>query len=412
MRIADYFILQSAIANPQSAIPMAEIVLKNITKVFGDGHQRVVAVDDLALTIHDREFFSLLGPSGCGKTTTLRLIAGFERPTTGQVIIDGQVVNDIPPNRRQIGIVFQSYALFPHLSVFENCAFGLRARGLPDAEIRAKVMEVLALVRLTELADRRPSQLSGGQQQRVAIARSLAIEPRILLFDEPLSNLDAKLRVEMRSELVALQRRLGITAIYVTHDQEEALAISDRVAVLDDGRLQQVGEPWELYEHPQTRFVADFLGRANLMEATVLGREGDGWLRLRTTGGLELLAGAGRLDQPAGQSVWVTTKAEKVQVYPPNGPVEGPVEPSISHSQPPISNLQSPISNLQSPGRTNLLSGTVAEMQYIGPKLDLSVRLDDGQVLLVSAEPRLELRRLHPGDRVMAQLPPEALYVI
>lgn len=363
---------------------MAEIVLRNVTKEFAGGDQPVVAVDDLTVTILDQEFFSLLGPSGCGKTTTLRLIAGFERPTKGQVVIDGQTVNDIPPNRRQIGIVFQSYALFPHLSVFENCAFGLRARGVPDSEVQDKVNQVLALVRLGELADRRPSQLSGGQQQRVAIARSLAIEPRIILFDEPLSNLDAKLRVEMRSELVRLQRRLGITAIYVTHDQEEALAISDRVAVLDAGRLQQVGAPWELYEHPRTHFVADFLGRANLIETTVVEYRADGGLLVRTKSGLTLQAGAGHLDRSSGQTVWVTTKAEKIQVYP-NGAAGEDI---------------------------NAISGTVTEVEYIGPKLDLSVELEDGQVLLTSNEPTVELRRLQRGDRVTVRIPPEALYVI
>ncbi|MBS1251480.1 MAG: Spermidine/putrescine import ATP-binding protein PotA [Anaerolineales bacterium] len=361
---------------------MTEIVLRNVTKEFGAGDDRVIAVDDLTVTVQDQEFFSLLGPSGCGKTTTLRLIAGFERPSKGQVIIDGQTVNDIPPNRRQIGIVFQSYALFPHLTVFENCAFGLHARGLPEPEIQDKANEVLKLVHLSEMADRRPSQLSGGQQQRVAIARSLAIEPRIILFDEPLSNLDAKLRVEMRGELVRLQRRLGITALYVTHDQEEALAISDRVAVLDAGRLQQVGEPWELYEHPQTHFVADFLGRTNLIEATVVERQANSWLHVRTASGLELLAGAGRLDRTAGQTVWVTTKAEKIQIHPNDG------------------------------GGVNLIPGTVTEVQYIGPKLDLSVQLDDGQILLTSNEPTLELRRLQRGDPVTIQIPPEMLYVI
>lgn len=369
---------------PGLSLTMAEIVLRNVAKEFGGSDEPVIAVDDLTLTIQDKEFFSLLGPSGCGKTTTLRLIAGFERPTRGEVVIDGQTVNDIPPNRRQIGIVFQSYALFPHLTVFENCAFGLRARGMSQEAIRDKVNEVLTLVRLDEMADRRPSQLSGGQQQRVAIARSLAIEPRIILFDEPLSNLDAKLRVEMRSELVRLQRRLGITAIYVTHDQEEALAISDRVAVLDAGRLQQVGAPWELYEHPRTRFVADFLGRANLIETTAVELQPDGRLSVRTANGLMLHAGAGNLDRPTGQTVWVTTKAEKVQVF----------------------------RNGAANTEDNAVPATVSEVEYIGPKLDLTVELDDGQVLLTSNEPTDELRRLQRGDRVTIKLPPEALYVI
>ncbi len=362
---------------------MAEIALKNITKTFGHGDEAVAAVDDLTLTINEREFFSLLGPSGCGKTTTLRMIAGFETPTKGEVVIGGTVMNDVPPNRRRIGIVFQNYALFPHLTVFENCAFGLRARKTPVADIKKQVDKVLSVVHLTETADRRPSQLSGGQQQRVAIARSLAIEPQILLFDEPLSNLDAKLRVEMRGELVRLQRELGITAVYVTHDQEEALAISDRIAVLNEGRLEQAGEPWELYEHPATRFVADFMGRANQMEVTVVEKTADG-LRVRTADGAELTAGAGRLDRKAGDTLWVTTKAEKIRLFPAGS----------------------------SGDAADCIPCTIADVQYVGSKLDVAVALQEDVELSVSSEPRPELRSLTRGDGAEISIPPGDLFAL
>lgn len=362
---------------------MAEIALKQITKMFGHGDAAVAAVDDLTLTIKECEFFSLLGPSGCGKTTTLRMIAGFENPTRGEVVVGGKVMNDVPPNRRRIGIVFQNYALFPHLTVFENCAFGLRARKMPLSEIRKRVEKVLSVVHLETAAERRPSQLSGGQQQRVAIARSLAIEPQILLFDEPLSNLDAKLRVEMRGELVRLQRELGITAVYVTHDQEEALAISDRIAVLNHGRLEQAGEPWQLYEHPKTRFVADFMGRANQLEVTVGEKRKDG-LCVRTAAGDEFKVAAGRMDVATNERVWVTTKAEKIRLY----------------------------AAAESGNKAGRIPCTVAEVQYVGSKLDVSVVLNGGITLLVSSEPRPELRSLKRDDAADISIAPEDLFVL
>jgi iron(III) transport system ATP-binding protein len=228
-----------------------------------------VVLDDVDLGIEEGEFFAFLGPSGSGKTTLLRLIAGFGAPAAGRILIGARDVTGLPPWGRNVGMVFQSYALWPHMTVAKNVAFGLERRRLPRAEVDRKVGEVLALVGLSEFAGRRPAQLSGGQQQRVAVARTLVIEPDVLLLDEPLSNLDAQLRTEMRSEIRGLQRKLGLTAIYVTHDQEEANAIADRIAVLDGGRIQQVGAPVDLYDSPANRFVATFLGTANLIEGRI-----------------------------------------------------------------------------------------------------------------------------------------------
>ncbi len=250
----------------------ARVVLDRISKRFGT----TVAADDVTLTVEPGEFLTLLGPSGCGKTTTLRIVAGLEVPTSGRVWIGEEDVTDLPPHARDVSMVFQSYALFPHLAVFDNVAYGLRILRKPDAEVRRAVAEALALTGLEGLERRAPAALSGGQQQRVAVARALALKPQVLLFDEPLSNLDAKLRKRMRGEIRALQQRLGITALYVTHDQTEALAISDRIAVMDRGRIHQIGRATEIYTRPATRFVADFIGEANFLPARVLGRDAAG----------------------------------------------------------------------------------------------------------------------------------------
>lgn len=251
--------------------------LENIVKEFPDrsGKGAVRAVDGVSLDIHKGEFLTLLGPSGCGKTTTLRLIAGFEIPTSGHILLESQDITTQPPNKRDMALVFQNYALFPHMSVFDNVAYGLQTRGMPRDQIKDKVQTALTMIGLQGLGDRRPNQLSGGQQQRVALARSLVMEPRILLFDEPLSNLDAKLRVQMRSEIHLLQRRLGITSIYVTHDQVEAMALSDRIVVMNKGKIEQIGTPEEVYRCPTTRFVADFIGRANFLPITLETRQGN-----------------------------------------------------------------------------------------------------------------------------------------
>ncbi len=259
------------------------------------GYGETAVLENVSLEVGKGEFFAFLGPSGSGKTTLLRLVAGFGTPDKGRILIGERDVTALPPWSRNVGMVFQSYALWPHMTVAKNVAFGLERRKLGRAEISRKVAAALELVGLSAYANRRPAQLSGGQQQRVALARTIVIEPEVLLLDEPLSNLDAKLRVEMRSELKSLQRKLGITAIYVTHDQEEANAIADRIAVLDQGRIQQIGAPDELYDHPSNRFVATFLGTANLIE----GRIENG----NFSGGGMVLGGIGGPDGPVCVSI-------------------------------------------------------------------------------------------------------------
>ena len=247
------------------------VSVKNLVKVFdGSGGKKVTAVDNVSLRIEPGEFVTLLGPSGCGKTTILRMVAGFEIPTSGDVLIGDERVNTLTPDRRDTAMVFQSYALFPHLNVFENIAYGLKIKKMKSDDIRAKVKEILGLVGLSELETRSPNQLSGGQQQRVALARALVMEPSVLLFDEPLSNLDAKLRIHMRREIRKIQRQFGITSIYVTHDQAEAMSMSDRIIVMNKGVIEQVGTPREIYATPASQFVADFIGTANIIPSQVV----------------------------------------------------------------------------------------------------------------------------------------------
>ncbi len=247
------------------------LTLEKLTKTFPPrgGAGEVHAVKDADLQISQGELVTLLGPSGCGKTTTLRMIAGFEFPTSGRILLDGKEINTLPPNKRDMSMVFQSYAIFPHLNIFENIAYGLHVQRISKSEVERRVGAVLELVELTGYEKRAPNQLSGGQQQRVALARALVMEPKVLLMDEPLSNLDAKLRESMRTEIRRIQRSLGITSVYVTHDQIEAMTLSDRVVVMNKGLIEQVGSPVEVYRYPQTRFVADFIGRANFIDATV-----------------------------------------------------------------------------------------------------------------------------------------------
>ena len=245
------------------------VIVKNAVKKYGD----FTAVNGISLEIQKGEFFTLLGPSGCGKTTLLRMIAGFNSVDGGEICFDEKVINNVPAHKRDIGMVFQNYAIFPHLNVAENVAYGLKARKVPKAEIGPRVEEALKMVQIDQLSTRQPNELSGGQQQRVALARAFVIEPGVLLMDEPLSNLDAKLRVQMRTTIKKLQRRLGITTIYVTHDQEEALAISDRIAVMKEGRIMQVGAPEEIYRKPANPFVANFIGVSNFIDCTVEGEK-------------------------------------------------------------------------------------------------------------------------------------------
>src|SRR4051794_27945161 len=277
------------------------IELRDIVKQFGD----VRAVDHVSMQIRDGEFFSMLGPSGCGKTTCLRLIAGFELPTAGQILIQGQPVGATPAYQRNVNTVFQSYALFPHMNVAENVAFGLQMHNVPKADITRRVQEALALVRLDQYGARRPRQLSGGQQQRVALARALVNHPAVLLLDEPLGALDLKLRKEMQLELKSLQERVGVTFVFVTHDQEEALTMSDRIAVMSGGKVLQVGTPTEIYERPTCRFVADFIGETNFIEGRVSAIEPNS-ATITTVDGLVLRGQASptlRRDQAAFVSV-------------------------------------------------------------------------------------------------------------
>ncbi len=281
---------------------MSYLTLTGIKKRFPGG---TVAVQDFNLSMEQGEFVSFLGPSGCGKTTTLRMIAGFEQPTAGTVVLDGADITDKPPNRRNVGMVFQSYALFPNMTVAANIGFGLKVRRRDKAFIAARTTELLDLIGLPDKADRYPWQMSGGQQQRVALARALAFEPQVLLLDEPLSALDAKIRISLRAEIRAIQRKLGITTVYVTHDQEEALSLSDRIVVMSEGWIEQIGTPFDIYNFPKTPFVARFVGTLNVLNARVV----DATAGRLDVGGQEIRA-TGAVDAPTGSSVSVALRPE------------------------------------------------------------------------------------------------------
>ena len=302
-----------------------QIELIELRKEFAE----VVAVDGIDLDVPGGEFFSLLGPSGCGKTTTLRLIAGFEQPTSGRILLDGGDVAYTPPHKRNVNTVFQNYALFPHLNVFDNVAFGLRRAKRPKAEIAERVGRALELVQLSGYERRKSSQLSGGQQQRVALARALVLNPAVLLLDEPLGALDAKLRKALQIELKALQQEVGITFLYVTHDQEEALTMSDRIAVMSEGHVEQVGTPETVYEEPATVFVADFLGTSNLMDVTVDGADGDG-CRVRL-GDVVLRAASGATDARGEAKIVIRPEHVELESYgaPGENRVPGMVERTV-----------------------------------------------------------------------------------
>ncbi|MBI4762446.1 MAG: ABC transporter ATP-binding protein [Chloroflexota bacterium] len=283
---------------------MSFLVLEDISKVF----PTAVGVEKFDLSVERGEFISFLGPSGCGKTTTLRMVAGFESPTTGKIILDGVDITDRPPNQRNVGMVFQSYALFPNMTVAQNIGFGLKIRKEPESAIKQRVAEMLALIHLEQKGNSFPHQLSGGQQQRVALARALAIRPQVLLLDEPLSALDAKIRVSLRAEIRAIQRQLGITAIYVTHDQEEALSISDRIVVMHEGKIEQVGTPFEIYNFPTTRFVANFVGSLNTAEAEVVDPQG-GIVALH---GIRLVSTSDLKEKRKGDKVMIAIRPERI----------------------------------------------------------------------------------------------------
>ena len=286
-----------------------DVEMEGVTKRFG----QVVAVRNFSIQVSSGEFLCLLGPSGCGKTTLLRMIAGLEKPTEGFIRLSNEVVNGVPPYERDTAMVFQNWALFPHKSVSDNIGFGLKMRGVPKEERFVKVQEYLDLVRLPGVEERMPSQLSGGQQQRVALARALIVEPKVLLMDEPLSNLDLKLRQQMRFEIKQIQQRLGITTIFVTHDQAEALELGDRLAVLDLGETQQIGPPADMYERPQTTFVADFIGETNFLSGTVVSVNAD-TSTVKTAGGLSIEV-TNNLDLKEGAEASVSVRPEQLRVY-------------------------------------------------------------------------------------------------
>ena len=333
----------------------AIINIRGVTKRFGAD---VVAVDDVNLDIQEGEFFALLGPSGCGKTTLLRMMAGFEVPTDGEIVIDGDDMAGVPANKRPINMVFQSYAVFPHMSVQDNVAYGLKVTGVDRAEYEPRVAEALELVQLGGFGERMPDQLSGGQRQRVALARALVKRPRVLLLDEPLSALDAKLREAMQLELVRLQETVGITFVIVTHDQNEALSMADRIAVMESGRVSQLAPPAELYEHPANRFVADFIGKVNIFEGEVRdgasGANGETRVACAETGGDLLVAEAPQCE--AGRQVWVAVRPEKI---------------GLSREAPDQAD--------------NCAEGVVNEIAYFGDQSIYYVELDSGKALRVTS---------------------------
>jgi spermidine/putrescine transport system ATP-binding protein len=342
-----------------------------LRKSFGD----LVALKEVSLEVKPGEFLTLLGPSGCGKTTLLRLLAGFEAPDAGQILISGRDVAALPPYERPVNTVFQHYALFPHRTVAGNVAFGLESKGLPREEIARRVARALEMVRLPSFGERRIDQLSGGQKQRVALARAVIMEPEVLLLDEPMAALDLKLRKEMQVEVKNLQERLQITFIFVTHDQDEALIMSDRIAVLSQGQIEQLGTPEELYERPRTRFVADFLAVKNIFEAAVVGA-GGGKATLRTSGGLELVADGP--DYTPGSTAWVGIRPERLRLESAAG-ARGP----------------------------NALPGTLEDEIYLGDSTEWHVRL--GELLLVVAEDAVRARDRRRGEAVLVSFEPSAV---
>jgi putrescine transport system ATP-binding protein len=351
-----------------------------VSKRFGS----FLAVDGVLLSIYEREFFALLGPSGCGKTTLLRMLAGFERPSEGRIVLDGEDIADVPPHRRPINMMFQSYALFPHLTVASNIAFGLRQDRMPRAAITERIKEMLALVKLEGLGDRKPHQLSGGQRQRVALARALAKRPRLLLLDEPLSALDRKLREDTRFELMDLQHKVGLTFVVVTHDQEEAMTVADRIGVMNAGRLVQVATPAEIYEQPNSRWVADFIGDVNLIEGRVVS-SGLGQIMIESVagGGVSVHHSA---DVANGTHAWVAVRPEKVRLE-----------------------TQCPSADGE-----NCFVGHVVDIGYLGGLSIYKVKLDNGLTMKAAVANRTRVMEQAVGwnDRVWLCFGPDAGLVL
>ncbi len=352
------------------------VELRHVTKRFGSYE----ALKDATFEIRAGEFMTFLGPSGCGKTTCLRLISGFDTPTSGRIFLDGKDVTFDPPYRRDVNQVFQNYALFPHLTIRENIAFGLRMKKVPPAVIKERVDRVVAMTSLEPFVDRKPAQLSGGQRQRVALARAIVCEPKVLLLDEPLSALDAKLRTQMRIELKQLQKKLGITFIFVTHDQEEALTMSDRVAVIHDGRVEQIGTVNEIYYKPATRFVATFIGESNIVEAEVVGSS-QGLLQCRLEGGLELQVRSEK--NPPDPKILLSLRPEKIRLHRSN------------------------------PGGVNSFPGVVQQEIFKGAVDDLTITVEGGlqlgALLTNDGEPDSEF---HEGERIFARIQPEDIHLV
>ncbi len=355
----------------------AMVELQNVSKIFG----KFVALQEVSFDIAEGEFMTFLGPSGCGKTTCLRLIGGFDTPTKGSIQIGGEDVTHLPPYKRDVNQVFQSYALFPHLNIYDNIAFGLRMKKLPASEIRKRVDHVVEMTGLSEMVQRKPSQMSGGQRQRVALARAIVCQPKVLLLDEPLSALDAKLRQQMRMELKSLQKKLGITFVFVTHDQEEALTMSDRIAVLNQGRIEQIGSVSEIYNHPVTRFVAEFIGETNILPARITGREA-GHCICEIEGGALLRARASHT--PSADGVLLSIRPEKVDVH------------------------------RQRPAGDNVFAATISLEIFKGAVDDLIVTADGIQALELSAMHANGSGNLdfHEGEAVFFSIDPDNISIL
>jgi spermidine/putrescine transport system ATP-binding protein len=361
-------------------VPEVDVRLERVTKRFGD----VAAVDDLSLDISEGEFFSMLGPSGCGKTTTLRMIGGFEDPTFGTVYLGGRDVTDLPPYKRDVNTVFQSYALFPHLNVRENVAFGLRRKKVDRSEIGTRVTDIMKLVDLEGFEDRKPPQMSGGQQQRVALARALVNHPKVLLLDEPLGALDLKLRKQMQLELKRIQSEVGITFIYVTHDQEEAMTMSNRLAVMRQGKIEQLGEPEDVYENPSTEFVAGFLGASNLLEGEVKeSSNGDATVLLST--GSTVTMPVDRIPPDAGPRVKVGVRPEKITIAREDHFV---------------------------PGAGNSITGVLQMSTYIGVSHQYKVEGPGGTTLTVYIQNLGAEEAPRSGERVVLSWKPEHTFAV
>lgn len=342
------------------------LTLKSVVKRYG----ATTAVGPIDLDVHKGEFLTLLGPSGCGKTTTLQIIAGLLAASAGHVQLGGRDMTGVAPSKRDIGVVFQNYALFPHKTVFDNVGFGLRMRKIPREQIRERVLHMLETVGLSGVEERMPEQLSGGQRQRVALARALVINPKVLLLDEPLSNLDAVLRKRMRHEIRDLQQRLGITTIFVTHDQDEAFEMSDRVALLSKGRVEQIGTPEDLYDSPTTRFVAEFIGDANLIQGQVVEAQDDGGIRIRVAGGVDLSARAVPGSLQVGDAAYLMLRPERLELV------------------------------MEAPASGEVLAAKVVKRVFSGEQLSLELETADG-IQLVCTKPSLpRFRQLAPGDNV------------